>query len=165
MAFVNEHISESSDNWEKYGMLQIEKFVGPFSYSIPSTCTIDHERNIYLINVAHKCDSEHRPTGLTGWVFSWRGHMLWLELEAKEAWNWGTRNGAGGCKRCITRLGAMGEKLHDFGFPGKAPEQLPDELKKQRTEILKDLHAALLAAMAKISSEFTTYELTLEIAE
>ena len=159
MAFVNERLNESTSNWAQYGMPEIEKRIAVSNYSSPGTCTIDHERDVYLIKVAMQTE-DHRPTGLSGWVFSWHGHQLWVELEILETW--GDRNGPGGGKTRITHLGLMDEKFVHFNYP----RQLPDELKNQRDEILKDLYDALAAYKdGGVFASTTTYELTLDVAE
>ncbi|MDR1934076.1 MAG: hypothetical protein LBS49_00530 [Candidatus Accumulibacter sp.] len=159
MAFVNERLSESTSNWAQYGMPEIKKSIVVTRYASPGTVTVDHERNIYLICVAEQTE-DHRPTGLSGWVFSWHGHLLWVEQEALS--HWGDRNGPGGGIKRITRLGSMDEMFVYFN----RPRQLPDELKNRRDEILKDLYDALLAYKGSgIFSTYTTYELTLDVAE
>jgi hypothetical protein len=155
--FVNERLRK--DNWEKYGLLAIERRV--YEFTRPYTCTIDHKRNIYLLHVATQEHPkyDHVSTGQDGWFFFWRGHELWVELKRMEAK--GEYGGAGWSRQCITELCLMSEK---DDWMGRSTRGLPSELKPHQEEILKDLYDALVIYKKDVS-EHTTYELTLELAE
>jgi hypothetical protein len=158
MAFVNERPIESNE-WEKYGLPALQ---GIHEFTHPSTCTIDHERNIYLLKVARQMnpDYDHIPTRLTGWFFFWRGHELWVELELVEGK--GKRKGPGWARFLLSKLCPMSEKSNWMG--GSLKRELPVELKPHREEILKDLYDALVV-YKKAASEYTTYEMILDLAE
>jgi hypothetical protein len=157
MAFVNERITE--DDLERYRIPEIERRIVVSDYLSPSTCTIDHERGIYLMAAAEERD-DHRPTGLRGWVFVWHGYELWVETKLLEFR--GGRGEPGWSRKRITNLGLMGDRVGVLG--GK--KYLPPELEPRRKEILKDLYDALLAYkdFGYLSCN-TTYELTLDVAE
>jgi hypothetical protein len=159
MAFVNERITAEKDQ-DRYKIPEIKRRIVPGYYSGSSTCTIDHERDIYLIKAAEKGDWEHRPTGLYGWVFVWHGYELWVETELVEFR--GGRGEPGWSRKRITRLGLMGNDVRML----REPRYLPPELEPRRKEILKDLYDALLAYKDfGVLSSNTTYELTLDVAE
>jgi hypothetical protein len=157
MAFVNER--PESNEWEKYGSPALR---GIHEFSHPSTCTIDHERNIYLLYVATQMNPkyDHIPTGLSGWFFFWRGHELWVELEIVEGK--GKYGGPGWARFLLSKLCLMSEKSNWMGRSLK--RELPSELKPHREEILKDLYDALVAYL-QISSGHSICELTLDLAE
>jgi hypothetical protein len=163
MAFVNERIT--ADDWERYKFPEIERRISVSSYFSTNTCTIDHERGIYLIKAAEerkgRLDMDGRwPTGLFGWVFVWRGHELWAETRDLE--QTGESRKPMWSRKRLTSLGLMGERV---GMLGSA-RRLPPELTPRREEILKDLYDALLAyKSAGVLSTCTSYALTLEVAE
>jgi hypothetical protein len=154
--FINEPLT--AENWKKYGLPAIERRIREFTS--PNVCTIDHERNIYLLHVATQehPDYDHIPSGLYGWFFFWRGHELWVELKRMEAKV--EYGGPGWSRHCITKLCLMSERDDWMGNT----RGLPPELKPHKEEILKDLHNALVVYKKK-ASKHTTYELTLELAE
>jgi hypothetical protein len=157
MAFVNEHIT--GNDLERYKIPGIKRRIVPGQYSGPSTCTIDHDRNIYLLKVASQLGEERRPTGLYGWVFVWHGHELWVEIKTVEAR--GGRGEAGWSRKLVASLGLMEDKVIVLG----EKKHLPPELEPRRKEILKDLYDALLAYKdCGVLSSNTTYELTLDVA-
>jgi hypothetical protein len=163
MAFVNERIT--GNDLERYGIAEIKRRIVPGQFFSSSTCTIDHGRDIYLIEAAEERETPPGqdglwPTGLCGWVFMWHGHELWVEGK------WLARGGESGGHRWgqlrLTSLGLMGERV---GMLGRT-RCLPPELAPQREEILKDLYDALLAYKGfGIHSDCTSYDLQLEIAE
>jgi hypothetical protein len=157
--FVNERFVDDDTYWGKYGVPAIERRV--FEFTRPSTCTIDHERNIYLLHVATQKnpDYDHVSTGLHGWFFFWRGYELWVELKRMEAK--GEYGGSCWSRHCITKLCLMSEK---DDWMGRSTRGLPPGLKARQEEILKDFHDALVV-YKKAASKHTTYELTLELAE
>ncbi|MDR0673168.1 MAG: hypothetical protein LBF93_05835 [Zoogloeaceae bacterium] len=55
MAFANERIT--GDDWERYNIPEIERRIVPGDYSISSTCAIDHDRGVYLLDVAEQRES------------------------------------------------------------------------------------------------------------
>jgi hypothetical protein len=158
MAFVNERIT--GNDQERYRIPEIKRRIVPGHYLSPSTCTIDHERGIYLIEAGEHRE-EHRPTGLYGWVFMWHGHELWV--ETKELARGGESNAPGWSRKRVTRLDRMGEELRMLGVR----RHLPPELEPHREEILKDLYDALLAyrTFGVFSSNYTSFDLALEFAE
>jgi hypothetical protein len=156
MAFVNERITENDQ--ERYRIPEIERRIVVSDYLMPGTCTIDHERGIYLIKAGEERE-EHRPTGLYGWVFMWHGHELWVETRTEAASGGGEH---GWSRKLVTSLGLMGERVGMLG----SRRHLPPELEPHREEILKDLYDALLAYKSfGVLSSHTTYELTLRVAE
>jgi hypothetical protein len=163
MAFVNERIT--GNDLERYGIPEIKRRIGVSDYQRPYTCTIDHERNVYLINAAEEREmrpgSDNRwPTGLYGWVFLWHGHELWV--EAQWLARGGESSGHGWGYLRLTSLELMGEEIRILG----GTRRLPPELMPHREEILKDLYEALLAYKeVGIFSKFTSYDLQLELAE
>jgi hypothetical protein len=157
MAFVNERITPA--NQEQYGIPELRQRIVCSQLSGPATCTIDHERGIYLMEAAEERD-DHRPTGLLGWVFVWHGYELWVETKLLEFR--GGRGEPGWSRKRITNLGLMGDRVGILG--GK--KYLPPELEPRRKKILKDLYDALLAYKdCGVLSSNTTYELTLDVAE
>ncbi|MDR3158043.1 MAG: hypothetical protein LBU11_03325 [Zoogloeaceae bacterium] len=78
MAFVNERITRNGQ--ERYKIPEIKRRIVVSDYLRPSTCMIDRERGIYLIEAA-EAREDRRPTGLCGWVFMWHGHELWVEAR------------------------------------------------------------------------------------
>jgi hypothetical protein len=169
MPFVNERISTENDR-ERYKIPEIERRIVPGHYISPSTCTIDHERDIYLIDAGEQRESPtdkdgrwmdgRRPTGLYGWVFMWHGHELWVEAKWLE--RGGESRGHGWGKLRLTSLELMGGEIRVLG----GTRHLPPELMPQREEILKDLHEALrVYRRSGVFSKFTSFDLQLEIAE
>lgn len=159
MAFVNERITGA--DLDRYGIPEIKRRIVPGHYQPVDSCTIDRERGIYLIQAGEHRDEDHRPTDLSGWVFMWHGHELWVEMKELECY----AENEGPCRitRQITSLGLMGERV---GLLGRT-RHMPPELAPRREEILKDLYDALLAYRTSgiHSSEYTTFDLTLDIAE
>jgi hypothetical protein len=84
MAFVNERIT--GNDRERYRIPEIERRIVASDYLHSSTCTIDQERGIYLIQAGEEREipphtDVRRSTGLCGWVFMWHGHELWVEAK------------------------------------------------------------------------------------
>jgi hypothetical protein len=163
MAFVNERIT--GDDWERYNIPEIDRRIVPGQYSPPCTCTIDHDRDIYLLNAAENREmrpgSDHRwPTGLCGWVFMWHGHELWG--EATRLAGGGESRGHGWGHLRLTSLELMDKEIRTLG----GTRRLPPELMPHREEILKDLYEALrVYKVSGIFSKYTRFDLKLELAE
>jgi hypothetical protein len=159
MAFVCERIAGNQEKWERYGMPDIEQRIGRSSYTMPSTCTIDHDRGISLIGVAEQRNADHRSMGLTGWVFDWHGHRLWVEIKTLSI------NGGGDTPYRIvkqrTSLGLMGERVLYL----RIKRELPPDLTPSRGEILRDLYDALLVYTRDVGLRGASCELTFDIAE
>jgi hypothetical protein len=162
--FINERLIDDN-NWEKYGLPAIERelrgFLRAFEFTRPYLCTIDHERNIYLLHVAAQQNPkyDHVDTGLYGWLFFWRGHELWVEQKCLEAK--GKRGEPGWARYLLSKFCLVSEKGDGMG---ESKRGLPPELKPHQEEILKDFHDALVA-YREATSGHTAYELTLELAE
>jgi hypothetical protein len=163
MAFVNERITKHGRKW--YRIAEIKQRILLGQYFSSHTCTIDHERGIYLLRTAE--EREERPdryglwpTGLCGWVFVWHRHELWAETRELE--RTGARAGPLRSRQRLTSLGRMGEEIRMLG----EARRLPPELLPQREEILKDLYEALrVYEGTSIFSSCARYELRLEMAE
>jgi hypothetical protein len=144
MAFVNELISEADR--QKYGLDQIDRrLVGR---APEQQWTIDHERGIYLRNIQRgREESRHKST----WHFYWRGELMQVCLEVRDAGSDGTRYGHGWVHyqlvNCFNR-----------GF------FVPSHLLDRRDEIIADLRAALVAYKGGgIYSTNATVETTLTV--
>lgn len=138
MTFVNEEISE--EDVKKHDLEAVDKrFIVGGTRS--RMWTIDRQRNIYLRNVTRGRE-EYRTE--SGWIFSWHGHPIYLELKLLSA---GGKPGSAGWSR---------KKLIYI--------ELPEQLQGRRDEILADLKDALVVYKDfGIFSVCTDYTVTLEI--
>ncbi len=140
MAFINEYISE--EDLKKYSIEEIDE-----NYMVGATnardWTVDHERKIYLRNVANgREEFAHR----TDWTFYWQGELITFRMEIKKTG--GKFKGPSWGHKKITRI------------------DIPDSILSQRTEILEDIRKALEAYKdGGVFARATTYELTLDVVE
>ncbi|AWV07558.1 hypothetical protein [Marilutibacter maris] len=145
MAFVNEFIPEA--DVEKYGLKEIDQH-----FIIGGTnardWTIDRERDIYLRNVANGRE-EFRSQ--TEWTFYWHGAELTLRLYLLEG-----KGGRGEAGWSHWKLAMLN------GTNG-----LPEHLKAQKAQILRDLKDALIAyrGAGVYSAAYSDYSVTLDIGE
>jgi len=138
MTFVNEAISE--EDVKKYYLETIDKrfIVGGTGSRM---WTIDRQRNICLRNVTRGRE-EYKSE--SGWIFSWHGHPIYLELKVLSA---GGKPGSAGWSH---------KKLLAI--------ELPEQLQGRRDEILADLKEALIVYKDfGIFSVCTDYAVTLDI--
>ena len=136
MAFVNECISK--EDYEKYGLNEVNKrFV--VGGTKARDWTVDHERNIYLRNVANgREEFRHIST----WTLYWNGNLIPLELHMVDSG--GEYKGACWSHKKIQHL------------------WLPDHLKGKRDEVIEILREALLAYKdGGVYAKATSYDLIL----
>jgi hypothetical protein len=157
MAFVNERIT--SENQERYRIPEIKRYIGT-GYCSPITCTIDHERNMYLLHVDNQHGVDHQTTNLSGWVLVWNNEFIWTEIELLET-KWKNADSLWQRKR-IVQIGLM-EKPSLFNKKGNF---LPIRLNDNKEKILKDIYDALqVYQVSGISSPVKNFELQLEFGE
>ncbi len=145
MIFINEYIPE--EDFEKYNFAELNKRPRGAGSTPARYWTIDREANIWL----HKfyTESDHTEpdggyTGLSYWNYFWKGTLIMLEIKLMDAG--GKRGG-----HCWAR-----KKLISI--------DLPDKLETQRSEVLKDLEAALTAYKdGGVLSSSSSYTLEFEV--
>ena len=158
MAFINERISP--EDAVKYRVEEINSLVIGKNFSCDDW-TIDREREMYLREVDVQVEDDHCPTGLSRWVFFWKGNLFWVEIKSLESR--GHRDGPGWAKERIVEFGLMGNNEFHIGM--SRPTWTHDLLEK-KNEIIADVYSALLAYKdGGIWSSSTTYELVLEVDE
>lgn len=140
MGFINELTSK--DDRERYGLDDID---GSFIVDGVKSryWTIDRDRDVYLRQVRQgREDRSH----ISEWTFYWSGYLVLFEIEALEAKNLEDEHRWAHMK--VTRL------------------NLPNEIKKNRTELIKDIHLALESYKGSgVFAKCKTYELKLDVID
>lgn len=125
MAFVNEFVPE--EDVKKYGLEEIDRRYR--RADLRPQWTVDRERDMYLrlVDIGREEDSNRLE-----FTFFWKGVLLYVQLKLRGG---GVRGGEGWSEW----------SLHDTPFKAGIAGVSESELKKNYSEIIVDLKAALTA--------------------
>ena len=140
MAFVNEYISEEEK--KKHNFVESNHFYA----SPPTSWTVDHERNMFLVKRWVNAREPWVDPGITKWAFYWHGCLLDIEIYTIENGQDATETHGWTHKRINSIKG------------------LPTDQKIDRTLIVNDLREAFTASKGRVVySPYQTYTVTLDV--